>query len=228
MTCAYPIMLDVRERAVLVIGGGGVAERKVRALLDAGATAVTVLASDIQADLPQGVRRIIADYHQSHLDGADLVFAATNVRAVNDAIVRDCRARRLWVNRADADDLLPGDFATPAQLRKGPVTVTVAAGSAALSAAIRDRLGQEWDQRWTSMAIAMRQIRPMIVAAQHLPPNQRADMLRFLASEAALSLVAAEGAEALSAWVRAQIEAPKSLDANLELNDTNDTKEVER
>ena len=52
---------------------------------------------------------------------AGLVFAATNVPAVNDAVVRDANARGVLVNRADASDELPGDFSTPAVHRDGAV-----------------------------------------------------------------------------------------------------------
>jgi len=207
MSFSYPVMLDVADRVIVVVGGGAVAVRKVRALLDAGATRVTVVSLEFHADLPDAARRLCEPYAAKHVDGADLVFAATDVRDVNDAVVRDCRARKIWVNRADNDDVLPGDFATPGRLRKGFVTVAVSAGSAALTAAIRDGIGKAWDDRWTAMAAAMQELRPMIVGARHLPPDRRTAMLQFLASEAALSLLEAEGPDALRSWVRTQLEA---------------------
>src|SRR5438874_11292581 len=41
--CAYPLMLDLRDRLVVIVGGGAVAARKARGLLDAGATRVRVI-----------------------------------------------------------------------------------------------------------------------------------------------------------------------------------------
>ena len=47
---AYPIMLDGARIYALVVGGGAVATRKVRALLDSGAH-VHVVAPDVSADI---------------------------------------------------------------------------------------------------------------------------------------------------------------------------------
>src|SRR4051812_24882443 len=100
----YPLMLDVTDRPVVIVGGGAVAVRKVRGLLEAGATKITVVATDFHADLPPGVSRVAERYEPRHVDGAELVFAATDRPEVNDAVVRDCRARRILVQRADNDD----------------------------------------------------------------------------------------------------------------------------
>lgn len=206
MAFAYPLMLDVRARTVLVVGGGAVAVRKVRALLDAGATAVTVVSPEFHADLPAAVRRVQSGYDARFLEGVDLCFAVTSVKAVNDAVVKDCGDRRILVNRADTDDDAPGDFVTPAQLKKGPVTVTVTAGSAALTAAIRNALDDRWDDRWTLLAEAMRDLRPLVLSSTSLTPEQRTSLLRKLSGDDAMQRLSAGGVDALRDWVRAEIE----------------------
>src|SRR3954467_4702123 len=77
MRFAYPLMLDVTDRPVVIVGGGAVAVRKARGLLNAGATRVTIVASEFHADLPSGVHRMAERYEPRHLEGAELVFAAT-------------------------------------------------------------------------------------------------------------------------------------------------------
>jgi siroheme synthase-like protein len=196
-------MLDVTERLVVIIGGGGVASRKANGLLDAGATRVRMVALSFGPNVPGAVQRVTSAYEAAHLDGAGLVFAATDSADVNDAVLRDARARHALACRADADDEEPGDFVTPARLARGPVVVTVSAGSAALSAAVRDGLANAFDERWARMAEAMRELRPR-VRASNLDQRRRAEVFRDLASAEAFATLAAGGAGALGDWIAAR------------------------
>ena len=101
MPHAYPLMLDVTGRLVVIVGGGPVAVRKVKGLLDAGATRVRVVAPECHASMPAGVERVVAAYDAPHLDGASLVFASTDSADVNDRVARDAAERGIWVNRSD-------------------------------------------------------------------------------------------------------------------------------
>ena len=91
---AYPIMLDVTDRLVVIVGGGAVAVRKAAGVIEAGATPGCVRRRRLTPAMPEAVERVEAPYEPRHLDGAGLVFAATDLPAVNDAVVRDARARR--------------------------------------------------------------------------------------------------------------------------------------
>ena len=91
--------------------------------------AVRVVAPEIDAQMPPPVERIKEKYAPRHLDDAALVFAATNSRDVNDAVTRDAHERGILVNQAD--DPAMSDFTTPAQLKRGLVTIAVSAGSPA-------------------------------------------------------------------------------------------------
>ncbi|MBA2707323.1 MAG: bifunctional precorrin-2 dehydrogenase/sirohydrochlorin ferrochelatase, partial [Gemmatimonadaceae bacterium] len=137
---AYPLMLDVSQRLIVIVGGGAVAVRKAAGLLDAGATRIRVVAPEISNDLARGIEHVKDNYRSDHLNGASLVFAATDHADVNAQVVRDAHARNLLVGRADAADGdldALGDFATPAKFTQGPVTVAVSAGgNPALAAAI--------------------------------------------------------------------------------------------
>jgi precorrin-2 dehydrogenase/sirohydrochlorin ferrochelatase len=195
-------MLDVSGRLVVIVGGGGVAVRKARGLLDAGATRVRMVAPSFREDAPTAVEKVTASYERRHLDGAGLVFAATDSPETNDQVVRDAREMGLLVNRADADEEEPGDFTTPAVLRKGPVAVTVAtAGAPALAAMIRDELAARFDPRWREMAEAMQTIRPALRGARFLAPDRRRAAFRDLATADALAAMNTGGAEALWRWL---------------------------
>ena len=114
----YPIFLDLVDRPCLVVGGGPVAETKVRGLLAAGAR-VTV----VSPTLTPALAALAAEGHLTHqareyapgdLAGAALAFAATGDRAVSRAIRSEGRARGVWVNAAD--DAEHCDFLLPAVL----------------------------------------------------------------------------------------------------------------
>lgn len=192
-------MLDVTERLVVIIGGGAVAVRKINTLLEAGATRVRVVAPKFHEQLPAEVQRVQAHYEAQHLDGSGLVYAATDSPEVNDAVVRDARARGVLVNRLD-DGVPPGDFVTPAVSRRGEIVLAVTAGSPALSAAVRDELASQLDDRYVLMAEMMLDLRPKI-RASGLDPHKRADIFRDLASDAALEELALRGSDGLQTWL---------------------------
>jgi siroheme synthase-like protein len=199
---AYPIFLDVSDRAVLIVGGGRVAGRKASGLLDAGAMRVRAVAPAFADDFPKGVQRKVKAYDRSDLDGADLVFAATGAAAVNDAVVADARVRRVWASHAA--DAGRGDFVTPARFDRGPVTVAVSAGSAALAVLLRDGLAQRFDPAWASMAAAMAELRPWLRDRSGLDEPARRAVFRSLATDEACIVLAGQGMGGLKRWLKAR------------------------
>ena len=185
-------------RAVVVVGGGGVAARKAAGVLAAGATDVRAVAPAFAGDFPEAVRRAVKAYEAADLDGADLVFAATDSASVNDAVVADARARRVWASHAG--DGGAGDFVTPARFDRGPVTVTVSAGSAALAVLVRDGLAERFDPAWARMADAMVTLRPTL--RDGMPEAGRRAVFRDLATEAACGVLVTRGLDGLKEWVR--------------------------
>jgi precorrin-2 dehydrogenase/sirohydrochlorin ferrochelatase len=205
MSAGYPIVLEVSDRLVVIVGGGAVALRKARGLLASGARRVTVVAPQFHPEMPAEVQRVVEAYRPEHLAGASLVFAATDCPDVNDAIVRDAGRIGALVCRADADEDLSGDFATPAMLRQGALLVTVSSGgSPALSAMIRDRFEQTLDPRWAKMAAAMQELRPVI--RKKLDAARRRDAFRALCSDEALTALDREGVGGLRTWLTAKFE----------------------
>jgi siroheme synthase-like protein len=199
------MMLDVSERLIVIIGGGKVAVRKASGVVECGARRVRVVAPRVDAAMPAGVERIAESYRPEHLDGAGLVFAATDSPVVNEQVVRDARGRCVLVCRADSDDQNPGDFATPARMDRGALVVTVStAGSPALAARIRDGIAQRLDPRWPAMADALQELRPMILRRLADDPKQRTEALRRLASDQAMDTLSKSGIDGLKRWLGEQ------------------------
>jgi uroporphyrin-III C-methyltransferase/precorrin-2 dehydrogenase/sirohydrochlorin ferrochelatase len=124
---AYPIALDLAGRAVVVVGGGQVALRRTRALVEAGAV-VTVIAPDIRPEFEVlSVHLVPRGYRDGDLYGCWLAHAATDDPAVNAAVAAAAEQDRIWCVRAD--DASASAAWTPAVARHGDVTVAVTAGA---------------------------------------------------------------------------------------------------
>jgi siroheme synthase-like protein len=203
VTFLYPLMLDVADRLNVIVGGGAVAHRKAEGLINAGAQRIRMVATEIlpMHDAGVAIEYVKERYQSRHLEGAGLVFAASDDAGVNTAVVRDAHARGLLVCRADHNDTDPGDFSSPAVLEATPVTITVSTlGSPALAAKIRDDLHAKLDRRWVKLADAMLTLRPQVLAS-NAPPQQRREILRELASEAAMHAVQRGGLTELRRWI---------------------------
>lgn len=193
----YPMLLDVSSRLIVIVGGGAVATRKAIGLLHAGATSVRVIATQFNERMPLEVERVTDVYRPEHLQDADLVFAATDQSDVNAAVVRDARAHKIWVNRADADDDLSGDFTVPAQHEAGRIAVMVSAGgNPALAAKVRDELAAKIEEKWVAMAEAMTTLRPWIRGLT-ASIEKRREIFRWLAGDEAMELLDTKGIDVL-------------------------------
>jgi uroporphyrin-III C-methyltransferase/precorrin-2 dehydrogenase/sirohydrochlorin ferrochelatase len=128
-----PLFADLAQRAVLVVGGGGVAERRVALLLEANA-AVTVLAPQLTARLAElaadgAVTHLAKAYESDQLDAYWLVVAATDDSAVNAAVAAAALAAKRFCNVVD--DPRSSTFIMPAIVDRSPVTIAI--GSSGLS-----------------------------------------------------------------------------------------------
>jgi uroporphyrin-III C-methyltransferase/precorrin-2 dehydrogenase/sirohydrochlorin ferrochelatase len=134
----FPLHLDLSGRRVLVVGGGAVAARRIRALGDAD---VVVVALDTVGGFPDvPVHR--RAFRPEDVDGAWLVLACTG--AVDDAVAAACEARRVWCVRAD--DASASAAWVPAVARVDDVVLSVTAGGDPRRAvALRDALALALD-----------------------------------------------------------------------------------
>ena len=143
MAFGYPVVLDLTDIPVLLVGGGNIASRKAEGLLAAGAR-LTVVAPMVLPELAAAAAEVRErGYVALDLDGHQLVMTATDDPAVNAQVAVDARARDMWVN--SADDPQNCTFILPAVTRRGPVVVAVGTdgSSPALARHLRDRIADE-------------------------------------------------------------------------------------
>ena len=147
----YPIFLDLSGRRCVVVGGGKVASRKARKLLQARAR-VVVISPEIEAELESvAVEVHRRPYGEGDLENACLAFAATDSREVNAAVAREGRERGIPVNVADRPS--DGAFALPSTLRRGSLQVAVSTGGASptLARRIKDELEEVFGPEWAGI-----------------------------------------------------------------------------
>jgi siroheme synthase-like protein len=161
-------MLDGAQLRALVVGGGAVAVRKARALLDAGAQVRLVAPAVDDAALagPWDDRLTIErrPYAAGDVSDALLVVAATDRREVNARVARDARALGRLVNVVDAPE--EGNCATAATHRAGDLTVAVGAGGVpAVAARVRDLVAARLDARYAASLDLLAALRRRLLAA---------------------------------------------------------------
>lgn len=122
-----PLNIDMRGMNVLVAGGGAVAARKIRTLLDAGAIVRVVaplFAPEINRLADSGaVQTKTACYEADDLRDAFLAVAATNDPETNRRIADD--ARQLGILIVVTSDPAAGNCTFPALVRRGNLEVAV-------------------------------------------------------------------------------------------------------
>ncbi len=165
----FPLFLDLRDRLVVVVGGGSVAERKALLLADSGAR-IRLVAPTLTAALAARVdgTRIehrAHDFIDADIDGARLVIAATDSRATNRAVARAANERGIVVNVVDDLELSSGIL--PAIVDRSPLVIAISTqGTApALARLVRERIEAALDESIGRLAAFCESWRSRIKAA---------------------------------------------------------------
>ena len=137
MVC-FPLFVDLNDKTVLVVGGGPVAARKARVLLDYGPR-VLVCAPRFVPELEQlsGAELLRQPFVPDLLEGVSLAIAATDDRVLNRTVAQLCRKRAIPVNVADSRE--ESTFLFPAVVRRGRLSVGISTGGASPAAAAHVR-----------------------------------------------------------------------------------------
>ncbi|MBI3041010.1 MAG: bifunctional precorrin-2 dehydrogenase/sirohydrochlorin ferrochelatase [Chloroflexi bacterium] len=159
----YPIFLNISGKKCVVVGGGAVALRKVKTLLEHGAR-VEVVSPDLCPELSQlvasgQIRVLPRSYRAGDLEDAVIAIAATNDSQTNLEVVKEAREKAVLVNVVD--DTESSDFIAPSYMRRGDVTIAVSTGgrSPALSRKIRTRLEKDFGEEYASLARLLAEVR---------------------------------------------------------------------
>lgn len=159
----YPVSLNIKDRKCVVVGGGEVALRKVRALLEHGAR-VTVISPNLIPELIRlaqhgEITALNREYRAGDLKDSFMAIAATDDSDTNRQVVREARDKAVLVNVVD--DAQNSDFIVPSCLRRGDVTIAIATAgrSPALARKIRTSLEEKFGEEYAALAQLLDEVR---------------------------------------------------------------------
>ncbi|HEA3127221.1 siroheme synthase CysG [Aeromonas veronii] len=139
-----PIFCRLDNKPVLLVGGGEVAERKARLLLDAGAH-LTVVAPELDPELAElaangSIEWLAGEFASEQLAGKWLVVAATDRREVNALVYQSANRARIFANVVD--DPKRSSFIMPSIIDRSPLMVAISSGGKApvLARLLREKL----------------------------------------------------------------------------------------
>ena len=216
MSRYYPLFADITGRLCVVVGGGAVAERKVKGLLEAGGVVRVVSPKATLALQEMAHRQQIeyraAAYDRSQIEDAHLVFAATNVRKVNACVTEDARSLRIPVTVADAPD--EGTFIVPSTVRRGELAIALSTGGAhpALAARLADEFKTRFGPEYGAFVELLASIRDTVKEWTSIPEARRAAALEVLDHETELCAHLAAG-RTMAAFELAALVARQAVDA---------------
>ena len=159
----YPIFLNVNSKLCVVVGGGEVAERKVKTLVEQGAQ-VMVISQRLTKGLGKlgrqgAIQVMLRDYRPGDLSGAMVAIAATDDARVNRQIAEDGERWGVLVNVVD--DPEASDFIVPSQFCRGDVVIAISTGghSPALAKKIRTEMESHIGPEYDSLVQLLSQLR---------------------------------------------------------------------
>ncbi|MFP4380009.1 MAG: bifunctional precorrin-2 dehydrogenase/sirohydrochlorin ferrochelatase [Candidatus Sumerlaeia bacterium] len=146
MNILYPVFLKLENRPAVVVGGGGIALQKIRALLESKAS-ITV----ISPELCEGVEALEREnkirvekrpYASGDLEGFFIVICATDNRELNSRVRDEAREKRVLCNVVDDPELC--DFYVPSIHTIGDLKLAISSNAKgpAISRKLRKDLGE--------------------------------------------------------------------------------------
>ncbi|MBS4636388.1 MULTISPECIES: siroheme synthase CysG [Aeromonas] len=182
-----PIFCRLDNKPVLLVGGGEVAERKARLLLDAGAQ-LTVVAPDLDPELAElaangSIEWLAGEFAPQQLTGKWLVVAATDRREVNALVYQSANQARIFANVVD--DPKRSSFIMPSIIDRSPLMVAISSGGKApvLARLLREKLEALLPQHLGAVATFAGSLRERVKARFAIMGERRRFWERLLGAD---------------------------------------------
>lgn len=180
----YPMMVQLRQKRCLVVGGGQIAERKIGSLLAAGADDVTVVSPSVTDTIlawGQSGKMVVHLRPFEHVDVQDavIVIAATNDSAVNLAVHDACLPHQ-WINIVDRPELCT--FTVPSLVERGDLQIAISTGghNPGLAKKLRRQLEQWIGPEYEAYTLFLGEMRRQVLALDLPEKDKRAILSELL------------------------------------------------
>ena len=194
----YPAYLDLNRRKAVVVGGGGVAERKVLSLIKAGAEVRVIsprITDRLQKLKDRGlITHVNRTYRTGDVKDAFIVIAGTSSAEVNTKVARESGH---LINVVDPPS--EGNFIVPSVVKNGPLTIAISTegASPAVSKALRREFEKNYGKDFALYLRFVEKVRKQVLATI-TDKKKREKFLKSLASEEAFSILKNKGFHAIS------------------------------
>lgn len=202
----YPAFINLKNKKVVIVGGGRVAGRKALSLIKAGAD-VSVISPAVTARLAKLTEsgkliHIKRKYKKGDLKGAFIVIAGTSSEETNKAISQDAA---LLTNVIDIPS--EGNFIVPSLIRRGPLTIAISTegASPAISKAIRREMEKLYNAEFARYLRFVESIRKRAIK-EISNDKKREKFLKFIASDKIIRTLREKGFKEVSERISEALE----------------------
>ncbi len=183
----YPMMIDIEDKLILIVGGGSIAYRKAKAMLEFGGR-VSIVSPEfldefrnMEEEYNDGESKLILisdEYDCKYILDKSFVIAATSSRQINREIMKDCKSNKILGSNVDGRE--SSDFITPAIYKNDNLTISISTGGSFpyLSKKIRSEMGDNYKKYDAEYLSVLEDVRYNII--KKYPDKKRQIMEKIL------------------------------------------------
>ncbi|WP_231272753.1 precorrin-2 dehydrogenase/sirohydrochlorin ferrochelatase family protein [Clostridium botulinum] len=162
-------MLDIRNRNVVVVGGGKVAFRKTKKLLEFGANVILISPqlinefNDLKNIYLSKLNIIIDYYNDSYIKNAYLVIGATSNKSINKKISVCCKEKNILCNIVD--DINSSDFIVPSSVKRGDLVISISTmgKSPMLASKVKQEIEKKYSNEYEEYIVLLGEARNIVI-----------------------------------------------------------------
>lgn len=194
MSKFFPILINIKNQKCIVVGGGSVAERKIKTLLKYGAKIIVIspeITDNIKKLVDRGkIKHVKRLYRKGDAKEAVLVVSATSDSKINAQIAKEAE---FLINTIEGKNKTKGiKYIVPAIFERGNLTIAVSTEFPSLSRIIRNEIAKLYGKEFALYSRYIKKVRKEIQGK--IPDDKKRQALfRKIASKKIVSILKQDG-----------------------------------